>query len=320
MEFSASLQVFLESRRVRASYPVYRRLVAQHFHAWRDWPTWHQIEAWHQSIAKRPHQANKGLSLLKSFYYWAVRHGHCDGPNPTVGIKRHKVLSRDRVLTSLEVRTVLCALDLMPPKLAALLTVLLTTGCRLSEALQMERAHVDLVSGQWRQPKTKNGRLHVTYLPTQARRAIIALRPNGDYVFGGYYDRHWSRAGAEKVWSQVRGVLNLSDVRLHDFRRTFASHLFDATSNDYLVKRCINHVNTSVTAIYVRIPYEKVAVALQEQADRFFALTQEDSHAITLAGHRLAGPEFQWMHHSRGETASLSALVQQPAGSRTSSH
>lgn len=38
------------------------------------------------------------------------------------------------------------------------------------------------------------------------------------------------------------------------------------------VKRCINHVNPSVTAIYVRTSEEEVAAVMQRQADRFFAL------------------------------------------------
>jgi hypothetical protein len=45
-----------------------------------------------------------------------------------------------------------------------------------------------------------------------------------------------------------------------------------ATHDDFLVKRCLNHTNPSVTAIYVRISQEEVARAIQAQADRFFAL------------------------------------------------
>ena len=67
-------------------------------------------------------------------------------------------------------------------------------------------------------------------------------------------------------------MLGLQDVRLHDFRRTFATHLYLATKDDFLVKRCLNHTNPSVTAIYMRNSYEEVAKALQGQADRFWAL------------------------------------------------
>jgi hypothetical protein len=39
-----------------------------------------------------------------------------------------------------------------------------------------------------------------------------------------------------------------------------------------MVKRCLNHTNPSVMAIYVRISQEEVATAIQAQADRFWAL------------------------------------------------
>jgi integrase len=79
--------------------------------------------------------------------------------------------------------------------------------------------------------------------------------------------------GSGKDLAPGARVLGLHDVRLHDFRRTLSTHLYRATKDEYLVKRCINHVNPSVTAIYVRITQEVVAKALQAQADRFWALT-----------------------------------------------
>jgi hypothetical protein len=47
---------------------------------------------------------------------------------------------------------------------------------------------------------------------------------------------------------------------------------WSATKDEFLVKRCLNHTNPSVTAIYVRISQEEVARAIQAQADPFFAL------------------------------------------------
>jgi len=72
----------------------------------------------------------------------------------------------------------------------------------------------------------------------------------------------------------------MESIRLHDFRRTFATFLYRHTHDDYLVKKCINHVNPSVTGIYVRITYEDMAKAIQAQADRFYQLAyaKGDTH------------------------------------------
>jgi integrase len=133
----------------------------------------------------------------------------------------------------------------------------------------------NLITGEWLQPKTKNGKPHTTYLPTQARAAILKLKRSGDYVFGGVYDHCWSRPGVEKTWRQVRETLGLRDVRLHDFRRTLSTHAYRATKDFPLVKRCINHVDSSLIMIYVRFMFEEVRDLLQAQADRFFALTAQ---------------------------------------------
>jgi integrase len=219
-----------------------------------------------------PHRANKALDILKAAYTWAIRRGQYPGPNPATGVKQHQTFSRERVMTSLEVALILNALDLMPQKLRTLLVVLLTTGCRLSEARRMQPQHINLITGAWLQPKTKNGKPHTTYLSLQARAAIAQLPHSREYIFEGMAGHCYSIAGAEKAWGKIRDTLSLRDVRLHDFRRTFATHLYLATKDDYLVKRCINHTNPSVTVIYVRITQEEVAKALQAQADRFFAL------------------------------------------------
>ncbi len=273
MTYHELLEAFLKASETKVSYPVYKRMVDQHLTQWVDYPTFAQISDWHLSLVKKPHHANKGLNFLKAMFTWALRRGLFTGQNPATGVKRHSTMSRERVMTSQEVKLLLGCLDMVQhEKLVTILLVLLTTGCRLSEAREMKRAHINVLTGAWVQPMTKNGRPHVTYLPIQTRQALAKLPSKGDYVFHGAYEHCWSRAGVEKTWRQVRSALGLQDVRLHDFRRTLSTHLYRHTKDEYLVKRCINHVNKSVTAIYVRISDEEVSLALQAQADRFFAL------------------------------------------------
>ncbi len=273
-----TLTAFLEASRSKKSYVQYRQMYETQFLRWPDrLPTFLEIECWHQTLLPRPHYGNKALSLLKAALTWGLRHELFVGQNPATGVKRHPTISRDRVLAEQEVAIILSTLELIPGKLAALLCVLLLTGCRLSEALKMKRVDLDLVSGFWRQPHTKNGRPHNTYVPTQARARLTGLGGSGEYYFEGVYAHHYARCSAEKVWLQVRASLGFQDVRLHDFRRTLATHLYRATHDDMLVKRCLNHVNPSVTAIYIRIPLDDVRSALQRQADAFYALRHHPS-------------------------------------------
>jgi integrase len=272
LTFQELLDGFVEKSKSKVNYRKYCQLREQYFLTWVEHPTFLQIEDWHGQFAHVPHHANSGLWLLKAMYTWAIRRGHHPGPNPATGVKAHRTFSRERVFSSLEVAPLLNALDLLPAKLSVLLVVLLTTGCRLSEARTMQPSHVNLSTGAWLQPKTKNGKPHTTYLSAQAREAIAQLPHSEQFIFDGLPGQCYSLNGAGKAWKAVRPMLGLQDVHLHDFRRTFATHLYMATKDDFLVKRCLNHTNPSVTAIYVRISQEEVAKAMQGQADRFFAL------------------------------------------------
>ena len=185
LTFQELLNGFVEKSKSKVVYGKYCKLREQYFRDWVDHPTFLQIEDWLGQFAHVPHHANSGLWLLKAMYTWAIRRGQYPGPNPATGVKAHRTFSRERVMSSQEVATLLGALDLVPAKLSVLLVVLLTTGCRLSEARQMQPQHVNLSTGAWLQPKTKNGKPHTTYLPTQAREAIALLPHSDAFIFDG---------------------------------------------------------------------------------------------------------------------------------------
>ena len=297
--FQQIVNGYLQSLAGKQSWHNYRNLYAQHFEHWETHPTFQDLHRWHAQHRDTPHAANKAIAFLRASYTWAARFHNYHGPNPAIGVKAHPTFSRERSLTSLEVGTVLGAMEFMPIKLRVLLTILLLTGCRLSEALRMQAGHVNMATGQWNQHRTKNGKPHVTSLPTQARAALSTLLHRSPYYFEGMDGQHYSVAGAEKAWDLVRDDLGLADVRLHDFRRTLATHLYRATKDEYLVKRCINHYNRNVTAIYVRISHEEVASALQAQADRFMALTPTNGG---LQGHLMTRHVSRPTHYERSLT------------------
>lgn len=282
LTFSELCRAFLAHSQSRASHRRYQQIVSQHFSQWDDFPTFGQIEEWHLSHATSPNASNKALSTLKAMFTWGMRRGHFAGPNPATGVKRHQVHSRERVMNTVEIALILNCLDMLYPKFAAVLTCLLTTGCRISELLHMKIEHLNMQSGAWYQPKTKNGIPHTTYLPTQARERLLRLKLKGPYYFEGIYDHPLSRTQVDKSWQKTRASMRLEDVRIHDFRRTLATHLYKATKDEYLVKRCINHVNPNITAVYVRYGFEEVKEALQAQANRFFALAPAVPRTIDL--------------------------------------
>ena len=281
MQFHRLCATYLEHHLSRtASHALFLRLYKQYFASWPDQhPDRMAIRAWHRTVADTPSQGNKGLGFLRAMYHWAINEGlHHD--NPATGIRRHRTYSRERVMTIRELMTLLQSLDGFTPKMQAFIVLLLTTGCRGGEARTARWDQLDLQFGVWTKSKTKNGRTQRMPIPKQACRLIAALPRVSDYPFAGHYGHPLSMAAVEKSWGIYRAALNLHDVTLHDFRRTFSTRLYAQTEDVYLCKAALNHYDGSPTAIYVKLQFDKLAQALQRQADELFALT--DATAVNL--------------------------------------
>jgi integrase len=199
--------------------------------------------------------------------------------NPARGVRRHSTHSRERVFSDVELMQLFTYQEFCYQKLSTFITVLLCTGCRMSEARLMQWAHVDLEQAVWRKPTTKNGMAHRLPLPTQALQAIQAMPREGDYVFMGIYGHCWSRCGVEKAWSLFRKVPNLESLRLHDFRRTVASRIYEQTKDEKLVKAIINHHDNTMSGVYIRLQYERLAEALQAHADAIWRLRAQSQQS-----------------------------------------
>lgn len=287
----------------RASHENQVRLHRQFFANWTEHPTKKHIKAWHRAGKATPSHSDKGLGFLNAMYNWAINElddGKWEGENPAAGIDRHGSSKRDRVILGYELTALIAAFPFASRKFSAFLTILLTTGCRMSEARVMRWQHVDAVNGCWLKPTTKNGdpqRLPLCRQACAILRQIWEARPEGSanpYVFAGQNGKPWSRAAAEKCWSgeqirskggkktvypSFRDSIKLSDVRLHDFRRTVASGLYAITKDTKLVKAVLNHRRGDVTDIYIKVPFEEQAKALQAHADRLFGESGESAIA-----------------------------------------
>ena len=272
------------------SEAYYRRLFRQYFAGWTDHKNRFEIRAWHLAHKETPTHANKALGFLKAMYAWGQNTGDATGKkalwtedNPARGVRRHSTNSRERILSDTELIRLFTFLEFCYPKLATFIIVLLCTGCRMSEARQMKWIHLSYDESIWYKPRTKNGTPHKIPLSRQALEAIAAMPRTGDYVFMGHYHRCWSRAGAEKAWGLFRKDIKLTDVTLHDFRRTVGSRIYEQTKDMVMVKAILNHRPNSITEIYMRTQYKKIAEALQANSDSMWALLKEGQrHGTTL--------------------------------------
>lgn len=262
------------------SCAVYERLWVQHFarQEWLPHPTRSQIRLWVKSTSDTPAWSNKGVGFLRALYNWALAEELYVGENPAMGIKKHQTFSRSTVMTHDELRRLMTSLDFCHWKFRAILTVLLGTGCRLSEAMAMQWSDMNLPQGTWTKPMTKNGRPHQVPLPRQVVAALSSLPRVGDYCFTVHGACALSASAPEKAWGRFRALLRLQHIRLHDLRRTVATRLYEQGEPEILIKSILNHHDGNVTAVYIRPSFDRQAQALQRHADSLWALTQEVQH------------------------------------------
>lgn len=237
------------------------------------------ILAWSMGLERTPSTANKAMTLLRSLYNWATRMDLIETCNPATGIRRHRIPSRERVLSVPELKQLWRALPHLAPKYQAFFTLLLDTGARRGEALTLRWDNItegpeiipelgaDSVFQVWRKPVTKNGDSQLLPLPRQTLAMLQRLPRLNQWVFPGQGGQHLSEASVQKQWELLRRRLSLDDVHIHDIRRTTASFLSRRGENIQTVMYVLNHRARGATSIYTRMSPQSIAPALQRQAD-----------------------------------------------------
>lgn len=190
--------------------------------------------------------ANRALASLKTCLQDAWRLGHLES-NPAQRVKMlREHPPRTRVFDDREWARLLGAIaKLEDPFQRVGLVLLFSTGCRLSEALNLKWEDVELETGTMRLPSPKSGKPQAIPLPAPVVPYLKRLRKVGPYVVAGRnpdkprvdLKRAWAKTvkGArkeeEKEWLKAHpdgpeppeGFL--AGANLHDVRRTVGTRL-----------------------------------------------------------------------------------------------
>jgi integrase len=231
------------------------------------------VAALHRKIGKaHPYEANRTLALLSKMFELARRWGFVpEGhPNPARDIDRFREEKRDRWVTPEELPRLAQAINEEPNESARFaLWLYLLTGARKTELLTARWEHIDWTRAELKLPDTKAGRVH--YLPLSA--PALALLREIPRLEGNPFVLPGKVPGAclvniSKPWNRVRAAAGVTDVRLHDLRRTVGSWLAQAGNSLHLIGRVLNHSNQSTTAVYARFGEDSVRAALEQHGAR----------------------------------------------------
>lgn len=238
----------------------------------------------HKALADTPRQANLALAILSKAFNlaetWGIRP---ENSNPTRLVKRYAETERERFLNMDELARLGAALDeaeakglpwkvkaegdalkhlakdtearraaVSAPAIAAV-RLLLLTGARLSEVLELKWVHVDAEAGTVAFPARKGGGRRAHPVGAGALAVLAGLPRRGPWVLPRDADpkRHVSKEVVENAWQRIRAHAGLDDVRLHDLRHTVGTFAGQAGSNAFLISHLLRHSNLTMTNRYV---------------------------------------------------------------------
>jgi integrase len=205
------------------------------------------------------------VALVSSIYAFATGRGLC-AANPARAVKKAPVRKVERFLSEAELARLAEALEVETeesgnPYPPAAIRLLLLTGCRKSEIVNLRWDHVDFERECLRLPDSKSG-AKVVYLNAPARallRELPKLAANPRVIPAM---RAESAAPAiDKVWSRVRKTAELSDVRLHDLRHSFASVGAIGGLSLPVIGALLGHKHSTTTARYTHLSADPLRAA-----------------------------------------------------------
>jgi integrase len=218
-----------------------------------------------------PGAATRALGLLGGIFAFALARGYCDH-NPVKGVQRFRDGKQERFLSPAELERLGKALSAAEaegknPFAIAAIRLLVLTGCRKSELLNLKWSHVDQVYACLRLPASKTG---AKVVPLGA--AALALLESLPRLAGNPYVFPGAKAGGHlvglpRLFEGIRRRAELSDLRLHDLRHSFASAGAAGGLSLPLIGALLGHKDPKTTQRYAHLADDPVKAA----ADRISA-------------------------------------------------
>ena len=250
-----------------------------------DQVTTDDLSRLHAAIGRtKPMTANRVMECISSIFRYAAT---CNliptGHNPTRGIRAFREQRRKRFLSSEELarlgealreaETIGTPYDVDESKpsskhapkpenrrikidnyTASAFRLLILTGARLREILNLRWDYVDLQRGLLLLPDSKTGRKAIV-LNAPAIAVISSLERKGQYVIFSEQDDK-PRADLNRPWPTISARAGLVGVRIHDLWHTHASVGAGAGLGLLIIGKLLEHTQASTTQRYAHLDFD----------------------------------------------------------------
>jgi len=239
--------------------------------------------------------ANAYLSALRAFLRWAaerelVEPSVYQAATVVSGVKTAERLPT--VLKAEQVETLLCQPDagtLTGARDLAFISLLVSSGIRVSEAVNLDLDALDLADRQAR-VFGKGSKERLVRFNTQTQQALERyLRMRGAGTTGPVFVNRWAdritvRYMQERVAAYGLGLEGGERLHPHTLRHTFATMYLDRTGDLDATRRWMGHARAETTQVYTRLAnsrlkqqYDGVMEELAGEDDLLLVLPQRVS-------------------------------------------
>jgi integrase len=239
------------------------------------------VVEFHYSLRDTGPTANRTLAVIASIYSWASKAGYIETEyNPAKGIEKYKEVAKDRYLSMAEFTRLGQALKeaetegfpyafdpdkpnskhgakpgernhFHSPFAVAAIKLLIFTGCRKGEILNLRWSEVNLERKVLMLSDSKTGRKTV-WLNEPAVKVLEDLPNVGEYVIAGLYPDK-PRVDLKRPWEAIKEHAGLGNLRLHDLRHSFASVGAGAGLGLPMIGKLLGHTQSRTTERYAHL-------------------------------------------------------------------
>lgn len=161
------------------------------------------------------------------------------------------------------------------PMILECVYLLLLTGARLSEILELRWDHVEFEAGTIALPSRKGDGRKAHPVGT----GVLAILAEIDRIDGCTFvlpsptdiKKHLSKSVMENAWRRIRHHAGLEDVRLHDLRHTVGTYASQEGSDSFQISHLLRQKNVSVTSRYVNPDADPIRAISNRIGDRIEA-------------------------------------------------
>ena len=210
-----------------------------------------------------PTTANRVAALGSSIYNYAITRKLYVGANPFAGIEKFAENKRERFIVAEEFPAFMAALAATPEPWRWIFSLGLFTGVRRSNLLAARWPDFNIPARHWRIPITKSGKPVTVSLSAEAL-AVLKQIPRvagSEYLFPSHGDAGHVRE-PKKAWKDLLNRAGLTDLRLHDVRRTFGSYQAMTGASLPIIGKSLGHSTPQATQVYARLQTQPVEEAI----------------------------------------------------------